>query len=113
MKFCSTPNALDKSILKENFEKFDRKFSLKWHYRNYRRILDPNPFKPNSKFNSPRSTAAIELHLSPLEEKLLNLGPIMHKYSNLTLVLKKALYNLSYDTSIVLKEADKGSAVVI
>ena len=42
----------------------------KWHYRNVSRIFDPNPFKPKSKFNLPKSDAATELYLSRLEKKL-------------------------------------------
>ena len=79
LKFCPTPNTIDKSTLKEDLEKFGRKSRLKWHYRNDNRIFHPNAFKPKSKFNPPKRYAAIELYLSRLEEKLLNLGPIKHK----------------------------------
>ena len=113
LKFSPTPNTIDKSILKEDLEKFGRKLRLMWHYRNDNRIFDPNLFKPKSKFNPPKSDAAIELYLSRLEEKLLNLGPIKHKYNNLTREERKALYDLRNDTSIIIKEADKGSVVVI
>ena len=113
LKFCPTPNTIDKSILKQDLEKFGRKLRLKWHYHNDNRIFDRNPFKPKSKFNPPKSDAAIELYLSRLEEKLLNLGPIKHKYNNLTREERKALYDLRNDTSIIIKEADKGSVVVI
>ena len=41
------------------------------------------------------------------------MGPIKHKYNNLTREERKALYDLRNDTSIILKEADKGSVVVI
>ena len=84
-----------------------------WHYRNDNRIFDPNLFKPKSKFNPLKSDAAIELYLSRLEEKLLNLGPIKHRYNNLTLDERTAVYDLRNDTSIIIKEADKGSVVVI
>ena len=113
LKFCPTPNTIDKSILKQDLEKFGRKLRLKWHYHNDNRIFDPNTFKPTSKFNPPKSDAAIELYLDLLEEKLLNLGPIKHKYNNLTREERKALYDLRNDTSIIIKEADKGSVVVI
>ena len=78
LKFFPTPNTIEKSILKKDLEKLGRKLRLKCHYRNDNRIFDPNPFKPKSKFNPPKSDAAIELYLSRLEEKLLNLGPIKH-----------------------------------
>ena len=72
LKIFLTPNTIDKSILKEDLGKFGRKLRLKWHHRNDNRIFDPNPFKPKSKINPPKSDAAIELYLSRLEEKLLN-----------------------------------------
>ena len=48
-----------------------------------------------------------------MEEKLLNLGPIKHKYNNLTQEERKALYDLRNDTSLIIKESHKGSVVVI
>ena len=94
-------------------EIFGRKLRLKWHYRNDNRIFDPKTFKPKSKFNPPKGDAAIELYLSRLEEKLLNLGLIKRKYNNLTQEERKALYDLRNDTSTIKKEAGKDSVVVI
>ena len=48
-----------------------------------------------------------------MEEKLLNLGPVKHRYNNLTWEERKALYDLRNYTSIIIKEADKSSVVVI
>ena len=73
LKFCPTPNTIDKSILKLDLEKFVKKLRFKWHYRNNNGIFDLNPFKPKSKFSPPKKDIAIELYLSQLEEKLLNL----------------------------------------
>ena len=113
LKLCPTPITIDKSILKEDLKKFGRKLKLKWHYRNDNRIFDPNPFKHKSKFNPPKSDAAIELNLSRLEEKFLNLGPIKHSYNNLIREERQALYDLRNDTSKIIKEAGNGSVVVI
>ena len=43
----------------------------------------------------------------------MNLGPIKHRYNNLTREERKALYDLTNDTSIIIKQADKDSVVVI
>ena len=94
-------------------EKFGRKLRLKWHYRNNNRIFDPKPFKPKSKFNPPKSDAAIELYLTRLKEKLLNLGSIKHKYNNLTREEREALHGLRNDSFIIIEEVDRGSVVVI
>ena len=78
LKFCPTPNSVDKSVLKENLEKFGRTLRSKWHYRNDERTFDPNLFQPKSKFNPIKTDAAIELHLSHIEEKLLSCTEIKH-----------------------------------
>ena len=113
LKFCPTPNSVDKSVLKEDLEKFGRTLRLKWHYRNDERTFDPNPFRPISKFNCSKTDVAIELSLSHIEEKLLSCTEIKHFYYNLTREERQAMYNLKNDQSIVIKEADNGSVVVI
>ena len=57
--------------------------------------------------------AAIELYLSSLEEKLMKVEVPKDKFNNLTNSEQKALYDLKNDTSIVIKSADKGSAVAV
>ena len=57
--------------------------------------------------------AAIELYLSSLEEKLMKVEVPKDKFNNLTNSERKALYDLKNDKSIVIKSADKGSAVVV
>ena len=94
-------------------EKFGRILRLKWYYRNDKQTFDPNPLWPKSKFNPSNTDAAIELYLSQTEEKLLSLTEIRLTYYNLTRAEQEAMYNLKNDQSIVIKEADKGSAVVI
>ena len=43
----------------------------------------------------------------------MNLGPIEHNYNNLTWEERKALYVLRNEALIIIKEAGKGSVVVI
>ena len=113
LKFCPTPNSVDKWDIKEDLEKFGRILRLKWYYRNDKQTFDPNPLWPRSKFNPSNTDAAIELYLSQTEEKLLSCTEIKLTYYNLTRAEQEAMYNLKNDQSIVIKEADKGSAVVI
>ena len=82
-----------------------------WHFRNDHREFDVNPFKKKSKFN-PKWDAAREMYLSRLEEEILSLDEKV-SYSNLTKGERNALYLLRDDPSIIIKEADKGSAVVV
>ena len=112
LTFCPTPNSVDKLVLKEDLEKFGRTLRLKWRYRNDDRTFDPNLFRPKSKFNPCKTDAAIELYLSHIEEKL-SCTEIKHSYYNLTREERQAMYNLKNDQSIAIKEAYKGSAVVI
>ena len=85
----------------------------KWHFRNENKDIHRDMFKPKSKFNPRNKDAAIELYLSSLEEKLMKVEVPKDKFNNLTKSERKALYDLKNDKSIVIKSADKGSAVVV
>ena len=71
-----------------------------------------NHFKKKSKFDPKRKDAAIELYLSRLEEEISSLDYEVG-YSNLTKGERDAVYSLKDDNSIIVKEANKGSAVVV
>ena len=51
--------------------------------------------------------------MSSLEEKLMKIEIPKDKYNNLTSKERQALYDLKNDKNIVIKSADKGSAVVV
>ena len=53
------------------------------------------------------------MHLSELEEEILKIIEAGQNYPNLTEAKRESLQDLIYDKSIVIKPADKGSAVVI
>ena len=94
-------------------EAYGRMLRLIWHFRNDEKEFDRNKFKPKSTFNPRNKDAAIEIYLSSLEEKLMNIEIPQNKYNNLTREERSALYNLKNDKNIVIKSADKGSAVVV
>ena len=94
-------------------EAFGRTLLLKWHFRHENKDIHRDMFKPKSKFNPRNKDAAIELYLSSLEEKLMKVEVPKDKFNNLTNSERKALYDLKNDRSIVIKSADKGSAVVV
>ena len=52
------------------------------------------------------------MYLSSLEEKLMSIEIPQNKYNNLIREERSVLYNLKNDKNIVIKSADKGSAVV-
>ena len=83
-----------------------------WHFRNEENSVTFNSFRPKSKFNPKEKDVAIEMYLSRLEEEILAIDTKL-TYSNITKAEREALKNLQKDTSIVIKGADKGSAVVV
>ena len=113
LKFVLTCNNIDKAKFKMELEAFGRMVLLKWHFRNENKDIHRDMFKPRSKFNPRHKDAAIELYFSSLEEKLKKVEVPKDKFNNLTNSEQKALYDLKNDTSIVIKSADKGSAVVV
>ena len=86
---------------------------LKWFLRNDEKEFNPDKFKPKSTFNLRNKDAAIEIYLSSLEEKLMSIEIPKDKYNNLTREERGALFDLKNDKTIVIKGADKGSAVVV
>ena len=112
LKFIPTPKSVNRVKLKEELEVFGRKLRLKWHFRNEESTGLFNPFRRKSKFNPKGKDAAIEIYLSRLEEEILGLDTKL-SYSNLSREEKQAMQSLRDDSSIVIKEADKGSAVVV
>ena len=113
LKFIPTPSAINKAKIKENLEIFGRKLRLKWHFRNENNSTVADPFVEKSKFN-PRGDTIIEAYLSCLEDKIMRMADSFNPtYNNLTREERLALNTLRDDTSIVIKEADKGSAVVV
>ena len=56
---------------------------------------------------------SIEVYLSCLEEELLAISAHGNNFSNLSVLEQEALRNLKADNTIIIKEADKGSGVVV
>ena len=112
LKFVPTPTHVDRAVLKAELETFGRRLRLKWHFRNSESTTAINPFRRKSTFNPKGADTAIEMYLSCLEEEILNLDTNL-KYSNLSREERSALQDLRNDSSIIIKEADKGSAVVV
>ena len=82
------------------------------HFWNEESIPISNPFKKKSTFNPKGKDAAIVLYLSKLKEEIMATDTKL-SYSNLTKEEHLALNSLRDDTSIIIKEADKDSVVVV
>ena len=66
-----------------------------------------------SSFNPRNKDVIIETSLSCLEENLLDIETPSKRFNSLTREERKALYSLKDDPSIIMKDADKGSIVVV
>ena len=85
-----------------------------WDFRNHERIFDCNrKFRPKFTFNPKNKDVITETYLSSLEEKLLDIDIPKDKFNNLSKEDRDILYSLKNDNTIVIKDADKSSAVVV
>ena len=116
LKFVPTPKGPDLMTLEKDIKEYVRLLKLKeyFHYRTY--TDDDSLLKPHSDF-TPMQTRHPVLQsvcdtLTSTAENLQNLVPD-NNYSNLSYDERTALQDLKQDDTIVIKEADKGSVVVI
>ena len=84
-----------------------------WHFRNDERTFSTEKFRPKSSFNLRNKDTVIEIYLSCLEERLLDIEIPSKRYKNFTKEERDALYSLKSDSTIIIKGADKGSVVVV
>ena len=113
LKFCPTPRDLDRGKIKTDLEQFGRRLRLRWFFREEEGEFETNPFRPKSTFSPPKDDVAIEAYLSRLEEEILSISEHGKNYSNLTEEEQEALRTLKNDDTIIIKQADKGSGVVV
>ena len=111
LKYIPSQTSVNKALIKEELECFDRKMRILQHFRNEGSITISNPFKKKSTFKPKGKDPAIELYLSRLEQEIMVIDTKL-SYSFLTKKERLALNSLRNDTSIIIKEADKGSGVV-
>ena len=94
LNYCPTPGDIDKSKVKHDLEAFGRRLRLKWHFRDDEEGFSNNPFKKKSTFN-PKGDAIIEIYLSIIEDKILEISEQKNAYySNLTREEKQEFENL-------------------
>ena len=108
-----TANKIHRAKLKTELEEYGRKLRFMWHFRNDQRSFAADRFKPKSSFNPKNKDVIIEIYLSCLEERLLDIGIPSKRFNRLTKEEREALYSLKDDCSIIIKGAEKGSVVVV
>ncbi|CAB3999233.1 Hypothetical predicted protein [Paramuricea clavata] len=115
LKFCPTPIELDISSVKRDIKEFGRKLKCKAFLHSnicieqegqtFRQFREKSAWCPTE--------VAIELYLSKFEERVLAINERGRNFSNLSSEEQEALKNLKKYRDIVIKEADKGGAVVV
>ena len=115
LKFVPTPVSMNRAQLKLDSEEFGRRLKLKYHFRNHvsENFSHIPSYRPPSDWTSEINDVHLEMYLSELEEQLMKISEQGYNYPNLTVEEREALKSLRNDPSIIIKEADKGSAVVI
>ena len=129
LKFSPTPRDIDKSQLKLDVVEFKRKMRLKWYFRdnndntngvigsNYANNSNDNNNDPSfyikSGWNPLRADPILESNVSLLEKEALPIRLEGSNFRNLSTGERQVLYELRSYKNIVIKEADKGSAVVV
>ena len=113
LKFVPTPLQIPKSSISEAVSKFSRQIKLKFHFRNSK-IHFKLPFTPKSVWNPPEGKIlpVILNNLNELNSEIDSL-PFPKEVKNLSKFEYHALDSLQKNKNIIIKPADKGSAIVI
>ena len=96
-------------------EEFKRRMRLRWFFKDRRTKKEhsKNEFKLKSNWNPPKADPLLKSCLSILEKKVLSIAPEFKSYPNLSPSELSAFKFLKSDFILVIKEVDKGSAVVV
>ena len=84
-----------------------------WHFNDNKQSFIIARFRPKLFFDSRNKDVIMGTYLSCLEKRLLDIEILSRRYENLTKEEREAFYSLKDDHSIIIKDADKGSAVVV
>ena len=90
---------------------FERSNRLKHYFRNWT-YQTPHPFRQKSSWMPPRASTQIEQYLVRIKQGINNLEPVAF-FHNLRRQEAQTLKSLSEDHTLVIKQADKGSGIVI
>ena len=116
LTFSPIPSELDKTKLKGDIEIVKRRMRLKWFFRDESDSKDPSTtykFKCKSSWSPSVTDTLLDSYLTVLENELLAIPVEGKSYSNLSQPEISALGCLNQDRNVVIKGADKGSAVVV
>ena len=112
--FVPTPGKLDQFQIENDLERLGREIKLKMHFKTKSTVAfsEKAAFRVLSKLTPPIRGIQLKMYLSETEERLLS-SQSEKSYSNLKKDECDALHFLMSDDELIIKPADKGSAVVV
>ena len=113
--FSPTPSFINEADLQRDFDDFARKMRCKWYFRNESQYIPSqvSTCKLKSTWNPPKGSPALELFLNKVKEDIFSVLPGRPKKFNLNREEYLTMRSLQNDRSVIIKPADKGSAVVV
>ena len=112
--FSPTPSFINKADLRREFNEFSRNMRCKWYFRNKTQSSKEIPtFHSKSTWNSSKGSPALELFLNKTEQNFFSVSTGKAEQLNLTREEYLTMRNIQEDRNVIIKPADKGSAVVI
>ena len=110
-----TPLFINEAGLQRDFDDFARKMRCKWFFTNESQYIpsEVSTCELKSTWNPPKGSPALELFLSKVREDIFSVLPGYHKKFNLNREEYLTMRSLQNDRSVIIKPADKGSAVVV
>jgi hypothetical protein len=113
--FCPTPKFIDEVQLRMDLGEFQRRMRLLEFFSDRPETeYTPNPFKAKSTWKPPRRCKYTESYLQVIESEIFHeLSKRTKFYRNFSSADEQALRELTSNTDIIIKGADKGSGIVI
>ena len=115
LNFVPTPGKLDQFQIENGLERLGREIRSKIHFKTKSTVAfsEKAAFRVLSKSTPPIRGIQLKMYLSETEERLLSINQSEKSYSNLKKDERDALHFFMSDDELIIKPADKGSAVVV
>ena len=113
--FSPTASFINEADLERNFDDFTRKMRCEWYFRNESQYItsEVSTFKLKTKRNPPKDSSDLELFLNKVKEDIFLVLSGHPKNFNFNREEYLPMRSLQNDRSVLIKPADKGSAVVV
>ena len=118
LDFVPTQQSINEPGLRKDFEDFSWGMRIRWNFRDQpsENFFDKPAFRPKCNRKPPPGHHGLELFLSQLEKEMI-FNDLLNDSISITSTMSKEeweeLRGLAYDRSIVIKQADNGSCVLV